>query len=530
MSFRSLSFIVYDGILTKLSHTPALHTEAYIIIIKERTVTAVVSHQKSSNLAGDVPVVIGFDQQSRSWVTAKESSHALHNLVFPKVEGTILTDETSLAAASKDYGQIVQRRPFAVLRPASEEDIVQMIHFARKYEIQVAVRGQGHSTYGQSLVDAGIVIDMSSLTAIHEITQSDVKVDAGICWSDLLRMTIAQGLTPPTTPDYISLSVGGTLSVGGVGSQTPWRGPLVDNVLELEVVTGRGQIVTCSPTQKSELFDAVRAGLGQFGIITKARIRLISAPRMTRLYRATYDDLARFLSDMELLLDEQRFDTLQGFVESNEQGHWIYQLEVSKFFSALPSPNDESLLTGLSFVPGRLTKQDLPYFTGDITRPGYVDRVDAYVQELIKAGLWDLPHPWINLFVPSHTALDFIQETLVHTSLADVGQGVMSIYPYNHEAFVAPFFRVPATSHFFLFALLRNAVPPTTAHTEQLVALNRQLFERAKAAGGTRYPIDSVPMRQADWVEHFGQMWQIFVMFKQFFDPDNLFAPGQAIF
>lgn len=492
--------------------------------------TSLVSHQKSPGPTGDVPVIVGFDQQSRSWVTAKESSYAAHSIAFPTVEGVILTDEASLTSASKDYGQIVQRRPFAILRPASEEDIVQMIHFARKYEIQVVARGHGHSTYGQSLVEAGIVIDMSSLTAIHEITQSDVKVDAGIRWSDLLRMTIAQGLTPPTTPDYISLSVGGTLSVGGLGSQSPWRGPLVDNVLELEVVTGRGQVVTCSPTQKSELFDAVRAGLGQFGIISKARIRLVPAPRLTRLYRATYANLALFLSDMELLLDDQRFDTLQGFVATDEQGQWVYQLEVGKFYSALPSPNDKQLLAGLSFVPEMVTKQDLPYFTGDITRPGYVDRVAAYAHELSKAGLWDLPHPWINLFVPSHTALDFIQEALAHTSPADVGQGVISIYPYNHSAFVAPFFRVPATNHFFLFTLLRNAIPPTSTHVEQLVAANRLLFERAMAAGGTRYPVDSVPMRQADWVEHFGQMWEVFVMFKQFFDPDNLFASGYGIF
>ena len=492
--------------------------------------TSLVSQRQVPERIGETQPVVAFDQQSRSWVTADELSYAHRSIKLPDVEGAFFTDEASLAAASTDYGQILHRRPLAVLRPASAEDIAQVILFARQHDIQVAARGQGGSTFGQSLVEAGIVIDMSSLTAIHEITPNQIKVDAGIRWDELLRMTVAQGLTPPTTPDYLALSVGGMLSVGGLGSQTPWRGPLVDNLLELEVVTGRGQIVTCSPTQKSELFDAVRAGLGQFGIITKARIRLVPAPRLTRLYRATYDDLSLFLSDMQLLLDEQRFDTLQGFVSVDEQGDWIYHLEVTKFFDGVAVPQDERLWAGLSYLPGTVTQQDLPYFTGDLTRAGYVDRVAPYVDYLQAQGLWNVPHPWINVFVPSHTALDFIYDALSHTSLDDVGQGVISIYPYNHSPFVAPFFRVPATTHFFLFTLLRNALPATSAQTEKLLAANRLLFEKAKAAGGMRYPVDSVPMTQQDWADHFGQMWEIFGMFKQFFDPDHILAPGQGIF
>lgn len=42
---------------------------------------------------------------------------------------------------------------------------------------------------------------------------------------------------------------------------------------------GRGQVVTCSDEQNSDLFHAVLGGLGQFGIITKARIALQPAPK-----------------------------------------------------------------------------------------------------------------------------------------------------------------------------------------------------------------------------------------------------------
>lgn len=47
-----------------------------------------------------------------------------------------------------------------------------------------------------------------------------VVVEAGATWSDVLRATLAQGKAPPVLTDYLELSVGGTLIVGGVGGTT----------------------------------------------------------------------------------------------------------------------------------------------------------------------------------------------------------------------------------------------------------------------------------------------------------------------
>jgi len=79
----------------------------------------------------------------------------------------------------------------------------------------------------------------------------------------VLAATLPRGRTPPVLPDYLDLSVGGTLVVGGVGSRTWRQGTVSDTVVELRVVTGRGEQVSCSPTRNPRLFDAVRAGLGQ---------------------------------------------------------------------------------------------------------------------------------------------------------------------------------------------------------------------------------------------------------------------------
>lgn len=475
-------------------------------------------------------VVVGFDRQRLSWVTADEVAYARPAKGFPEFDGLLLIDEPTLTAVAEDYGHIVHRRPLAVLQPQNSQDVAKMVKFASKNGIKVAARGQGHSTQGQSQVEAGVVIDMNSLASIHEIEHDRITVDGGIKWLDLLRTTYAQGLMPPSLTDYISLSVGGTLSVGGLASQSPWLGALVDNVLELEVVTGKGHLEECSPTKKRELFNAVRSGLGQFGIITRATLKLVRAPQTTRFYHAFYDNLSLFLADLELLLDDHRFDTLQGFVFATDSGGWRYQLEANKYVDPASPPDDGQLWRGLSFIPGTETAADLPFFTGDINNAGYADRLEPLVQFLISIGAWSLPHPWINVFVPSTTAETIINSALAKTNSDNMGQGVLSIYPYNHSAFNTPFFRVPETEHFFLFALLRNAIPPIPERVNELIALNRQIFDEVTAAGGMRYPVDSVIMTQQDWQTHFGHMWETFAMSKRFFDPDNVLAPGQGIF
>jgi cytokinin dehydrogenase len=281
--------------------------------------------------------------------------------------------------------------------------------------------------------------------------------------------------------------------------------------------------VSCSPTQNGELFQAARSGLGQFGLIVRARVRLIAAPPNARLYQAFYSSLAGFLSDLEKLIDDGRFDTVQGFAVPDGAGSWLYQLETTKYFSPGDEPDDADLLGGLAFNPGTQSAQDMTYFD-------YLNRLAPLIAFLRQIGVWDLPHPWVNLFVPAANAQTFIGETLSNLTVDDVGQGPILIYPFNREVFGARFFRVPDSRHFFVFSLLRNAVPPTPERAAQLIADNRTLFERATALGGKRYPFDSVPMTRHDWQKHFQPLWGAFVSAKRHFDPDEILTPGQGIF
>jgi cytokinin dehydrogenase len=86
-------------------------------------------------------------------------------------------------------------------------------------------------------------------------------------------------------------------------------------------VAGMGEMITCSPDKNSDLFFAALGGLGQFGIITRARIVLEPAPKRVLWVRIAYTDVDTFTSDQELLISEPSsgsgFDYVEGQVQLN---------------------------------------------------------------------------------------------------------------------------------------------------------------------------------------------------------------------
>src|SRR5262249_30362016 len=158
----------------------------------------------------------------------------------------------------------------------------------------------------------------------------------------------------PVFTDYIELSVGGTLSAAGIGGTTQHYGFQVDNVLELEVVTGDGRLRSCSPDRDPQLFNAVLGDLGQVAIIVQATVRLLPAPDRARSYQLFYSDLDTYLADQQRLLQDGRFSSLEGQVaRTADDSGWEFFVDAAAYHDAAQPPDDAALLAGLGFDPGR---------------------------------------------------------------------------------------------------------------------------------------------------------------------------------
>ncbi|KAL6295649.1 hypothetical protein ACE6H2_003791 [Prunus campanulata] len=490
------------------------------------------------------------------------------------VDGQLSVDPSDVDTASKDFGLMSRAEPLAVLHPGSAQDVARLVRaaYSSAHGFTVSARGHGHSINGQAQTNNGVVIEMSGggssgrvmsrvRSGSGRVSEKGMYVDAwgGELWIDVLRSTLEYGLAPKSWTDYLYLSVGGTLSNAGISGQAFNHGPQISSVDELDVVTGRGELLTCSEEKNSELFHAVLGGLGQFGIITRARIALEPAPQRVRWIRVLYSNFSAFTKDQELLISlhgqpsTHKFDYVEGFVivdeglinnwrssffspsnpvkitSINSQGGVLYCLEITKNYheSTADTIDQEidGLLTKLDFVPTSVFTTDLPYVD-------FLDRVHKAEMKLRSKGLWDVPHPWLNLFVPKSRISDF-NKGVFKGILGNKTSGPILIYPMNKDKWDQRSSVVtPDEDIFYLVALLRSALDTgDETHTlEHLTNQNRQILKFCDDAGIKVKQYLPHYTTQEEWMDHFGDKWGQFYQRKMDFDPRRILATGQRIF
>ena len=261
-------------------------------------------------LAAASTLLAGSADLKKTWAQTSAARPLLGDL--PNLDGELLFGDADRQAIAIDYGGNVRRSPVAVLRPRSTDDIMRMVGYANKHGLKIAMRGRGHSQYGQSQVERGIVIDSNTLNTVRLLGNDAVDAQPGATWGDVAQAALAQSRVPPVMVDCDGAERG-RHTQRRRDRETGFRyGAQVDNVFELDVVTGAGEFVTCSSDRNSELFHMTLAGLGQCGIIVRAQLRLVQASKFLATRTLVYDDLDTFLSDQARLTTVDVVGLLNG--------------------------------------------------------------------------------------------------------------------------------------------------------------------------------------------------------------------------
>ncbi|HEY0805660.1 MAG TPA: dehydrogenase, partial [Pseudonocardiaceae bacterium] len=113
---------------------------------------------------------------------------------------------------------------------------------------------------------------------------------------------------------------------------------------------------------------------------------------------------------------------------------------------------------------------------------------------LRQTGEWLRPHPWWNAFLPDSTVDEFMARLMDQLTPAAIGaSGLVLTYPIHTAPLATPLFLVPDEPVVFLVALLRTGPPDNPVELAELLADNDYWYEQALAAGGTVYPIGTLP-------------------------------------
>src|SRR5215216_1903401 len=444
-------------------------------------------------------------QPSRNFLASAE---ALRN-DLKDLRGELSFDAAALQTAADDFGRVVHKQPAAVLRPGDAQDIAKLVEYANRHGLKVAMRGQAHSFFGQTQVEGGVVIDSSSLSSVRIVRSGaggTAEIGPGSKWHPVLMAANAQKLTVPVIADTF-LSVGGTISTGGFGVTTYNLGLQVDHVQELEVVTGDGQIVTCSDQSNSDLFNIMLAGLGQCGTITKVVTRLMEAPMNVLFIRMDYDDFQTASADLALLAKDGRFQHLDGRGAGRPTGGVGYYVEGGAFYEAPDTPDEAKLTAGLKFVKKTATV---------MTYEQYFRR-----EEVCGACTTPQQKPFVYLCIPSSGYVQYTSGIL--DSPTESAFLVPRMSAWRRDVIKRPLTPMPNEDIIYRFQLSRTV--PAGTDTQAMIALNRTLYERARDIGGYRMTSSAVPMTQADWVRHYGPVWPMIETAKKNYDPKNVLTP-----
>ena len=320
-------------------------------------------------------------------------------------------------------------------------------------------------------------------------------------------------------PDAMMLSVGGTLSVGGMGEAGFRYGAQVDHVLTLDVVTGTGQLVTCSANHEPELFNMTLAGLGQCGVIVRARLRLTPAPRFIVTYALTYSDLPTFLADQARLAESGVPNLLNGRLNQTAQGAWEYVLFAGRFRSERRREQDARL--------DQRTGQRERCCSGRCAHLDYLNRRTASV---VASKTRAMPNPSLILNLPAEATEAFIAKVLASPELA-AGIWFFEVSPEISARHGQPLQKMPASTVAYELRMQRRASAPDTADYRAMLAANAALIATAMQHGGKVYPPFAPILSAAQWRDHYGpSAWTRFAESKRRFDPNNTLNPSVGIF
>jgi cytokinin dehydrogenase len=437
----------------------------------------------------------------------------------------IMDDDEAIAKASRDFGAIAHGNPTAVSFPRTPLECKALLDFANAHDFKFTIRGRGFSQGGQTLAPSGTVtIDCSELNEVGtpDLTAKTVTCQPGASWKEVVTMTSAHGLVPMVIPYFPELTVGGVLSIGGIGGNSHLNGTINSNVHELEVVTGRGDLLKCSATQESDLYEACLSGLGRCGVITSATLNLRPFKPNVKSFYLCYLDHETWLLDQKKIVESRSYDYLEAFcgpvplgLQPHEESwkpffHWFYYMQVSVEFEG-EEPTKE-ILEGLSYQ--QILTSSVAHTINFLTRCG------TRAENMKASGGWNQPHPWWECVFPFGLLSQILPSLLEKLPLFLRDGLEYRFFAVGKKG--PPGFRLPSNEVPIGLAVIPMGVDPT--QLQNVLDAFQTLDKWLLPLGGKRYLSGwQGSMTEECWKRHYGDYYEKWIERKKKYDPNNVF-------
>src|ERR1051326_2543053 len=135
-----------------------------------------------------------------------------------QLSGALITPADGGYDVSREiWNRLVDRRPSIIVRCTSTSDVIATIRFARKHDLEIAIKGGGHNAAGHASTEGGVLLDMAGMRAVEvDPGRRDASGHPGLTWAHFDQVTQAFGLAC-TGPIVSMTGVAGFTLGGGFG-------------------------------------------------------------------------------------------------------------------------------------------------------------------------------------------------------------------------------------------------------------------------------------------------------------------------
>jgi FAD/FMN-containing dehydrogenase len=174
-------------------------------------------------------------------------------------------------------------------------------------------------------------LDTSGLTGVVSVDTAAGTADVqGMCsYENLVATTLPKGFMPYVVPQLRTITLGGAVTGLGIESSSFRNGLPHESVLELDVLTGAGDLVTARPTgEHADLFAAFPNSYGSLGYSVRLRIALERVHPYVSLRNVRFGTLDELVTAIGTVLttgayQDEPVDFMDGVVFSASEAYLV---------------------------------------------------------------------------------------------------------------------------------------------------------------------------------------------------------------
>jgi FAD/FMN-containing dehydrogenase len=153
-------------------------------------------------------------------------------------------------------------------------------------------------------------LDVSGLVGVISVDPQARTADVqGMCtYERLVDATLPYGLMPMVVPQLKTITLGGAVTGLGIESSSFRNGLPHESVLEMDILTGAGELITASPTENADLFAGFPNSYGSLGYAVRLRIALDPVRPYVALRHVRFDDLDAVSAAIAEISAKRAFD------------------------------------------------------------------------------------------------------------------------------------------------------------------------------------------------------------------------------